>query len=86
MEDLLQPNEQAAQMLSRVHLKNDEGWKKYDEVGVKLSNIPHTLTTWEIWKLLSPYGNIARIEIIPRWKEAKVNFWSVHFLLEPVHI
>jgi hypothetical protein len=57
-----------------VHLKRDEGWKNYTETGIKISGIPAAMTTWDIWKMFSTYGNISRIDISSKRMEAFINF------------
>jgi hypothetical protein len=68
-----QPATRAARI--PIHLKGDEDWKKFDEVGVKISNIPTSLTTWQTWQLLSVHGNISRIDILPKRNIAYINYW-----------
>jgi hypothetical protein len=61
--------------VTRYNMSSFIDWKAQSQIEVRLSNVPHNFTTWEVYRLVEGYGNIVKISIPDKpYKKNKVAY------------
>lgn len=61
--------------VTRYNMSSHVDWKTQSQVEVRLSNVPHDFTTWEVYRLVEGYGNIIKVSLPDRpYRQNKVAY------------
>jgi RNA-dependent RNA polymerase len=60
-----------------------ESWQNWDEVTIRVAQLPPTVTTWDLWQKFQAYGNVIFIEIFENRQGVREDVARIKFSPAP---